>query len=85
MAKRLNPFHSEEVRRKIQASCIIDRLMKHVEGKVDMSSTQISAATALLDRSVAKLSQIQHLGDKENPITVEQIIRKVVDAKDSND
>jgi len=70
MAARLNPRHSQEVRDKIQASVIIDRLQKHVNGDLEMTSTQVNAANSLLDRSVPKLSQIQHVGDNENPVAV---------------
>ena len=71
MAARLNPRHSEMVRAKIQASVLIDRLQKHVKGEIDMSATQVQAAMGLLDRSVPKLSQIQHTGDKDQPVRVE--------------
>ena len=70
MAARLNRHHSEEIRQKIQASVIIDRLEKQIAGELEMTSTQIAAAQTLLDRSVPKLSQIQHVGDTENPVNV---------------
>jgi hypothetical protein len=69
MAARLNRMHSEQVRAKIQASVIIDRLQKHVAGDIEMTASQITAAQVLLDRSVPKLSQIQHVGDPENPVS----------------
>jgi hypothetical protein len=65
MAARLSRAHSEAVRQKIQASVLIDRLQRHVMGELEMSQTQINAANSLLDRSVAKLSQIQHVGDED--------------------
>lgn len=68
MAARLNRRHSEEIRQKIQASNIIYRLQQHIDGEVEMSSTQIAAAQTLLDRSVPKLSQIQHVGDDASPM-----------------
>lgn len=68
MAARLNRHHSEEIRQKIQASNIIHRLQQHIDGEVEMTPTQVQAANALLDRSVPKLSQIQHVGDEEAPI-----------------
>lgn len=68
MAARLNPHHSDMVRQKIQASVLIDRLAKHAAGDLDMTASQIRAAEILLDRSVPKLSQIQHSGDGDNPI-----------------
>lgn len=68
MAARLNRHHSEEIRQKIQASVIIDRLERHINGELELSSTQIAAAQTLLDRSVPKLSQIQHVGDEDQPL-----------------
>lgn len=68
MPARLNRMHSEQVRMKIQASVLIDRLQKHVTGDIEMTPSQITAAQVLLDRSVPKLSQIQHTGDSENPV-----------------
>lgn len=70
MAARLNKRHSEDVRAKIQASVLIDRMHRHVMGTLDMTSTQVNAANSLLDRSVPKLSQIQHIGDENNPLHV---------------
>lgn len=82
MAARLNPHHSDMVRQKIQASVLIDRLQKHAEGEIEMTATQIAAANSLLDRSVAKLSQVQHVGDSENPVhTVTRIEQVIVDPK----
>ena len=70
MAARLNPRHTDMVRQKIQASGLIDRLTRHANGDIEMSSTQVRAAEVLLDRSVPKLSQIQHTGDEDNPVRV---------------
>ena len=64
MASRLNPGHTEMVRQKIQASNIIHRLQQCVNGDVEMTSTQVTAALGLLDRSVPKLQAIQHVGDE---------------------
>jgi hypothetical protein len=77
MAARLNRHHSEEIRQKIQASNIIHRLQQHIDGEVEMSPTQISAAQTLLDRSVPKLSQIQHIGDPENPLDINHTVQFV--------
>lgn len=63
MAARINRMHSEQVRQKIQAAVLCQRLHDHAEGKLEMSSSQIRAAEVLLDRSVPKLSQIQHTGE----------------------
>ena len=68
MAARLNPRHSDVVRAKIQASNLIHRLMQCAEGKIELTSVQVRAIEALLDRSVPKLSQIQHIGDENQPV-----------------
>lgn len=70
MAARLNKHHADEVRAKIQASNIIHRLQQHVNGDIEMSPTQVAAANSLLDRSVAKLQQIQHAGHDGGPLQI---------------
>ena len=70
MAARLNPRHTDMVRQKIQASVLIDRLQKCVDGELEMNRNQLTAAIALLDRSVPKLQQIQHSGDENNPVQI---------------
>jgi hypothetical protein len=67
MAARLNRIHSEQVRLKIQSSVIIDRLQKHFLGKLEMTRDQLKSAEILLDRSVPKLSQIQHANAPGGP------------------
>lgn len=48
---------SEEHRVKIQNSNILNALIEHVEGKRDMSATQVSAGVALLRKVLPDLSQ----------------------------
>lgn len=78
MAARLNKRHTEEVRQKIQASVLIDRLHKVASGELEVTQQQLKATEILLDRSVAKLQAIQVSGDSENPLTFTEIVRKVV-------
>lgn len=73
MAARLSRSHSDQVRQKIQASVIIDRLQKHFMGKLELSRSQLKAAELLLERSVAKLAQIQHTGENGGAISVQFI------------
>ena len=46
------------VREKIKASQIINRLQNHIDGEVELSSTQVRAAEVLLSKSVASVSQV---------------------------
>lgn len=59
MTKGRKPgFHmSEEHRVKIQNSNILNALVEHVEGKREMSATQVSAGLGLLRKVLPDLSQ----------------------------
>jgi len=74
MAARINRKHSEDIRKKIQSSVILNRLQKHFNGELELTRTQLKAAEIMLDRSVPKLSQIQHTGDDGGPLTI-QVVR----------
>jgi len=58
MAARKQNWHTEETRQKIQTSQLINRLMSHAEGKVDLSQTQIQAIKILLGKSLPDLQSI---------------------------
>ncbi len=51
---RADPFHRE--RRKIRESGVLDALIDYIEGKRDLSSSQVSAALGLLRKSISDLS-----------------------------
>lgn len=75
MAARINKRHSDAIRAKIQASCLIHRLQQCGMGEIDLTSVQVNAINSLLDRTVPKLSQIQHVGDADNPVSVALTVR----------
>jgi hypothetical protein len=58
MAARLNRRQQDSVRENIRASQIVNRLQDHVQGKVELSPTQIQAARILLDKCVPNLASI---------------------------
>ncbi|WP_029006316.1 hypothetical protein [Azorhizobium doebereinerae] len=55
--------HDDETRSKIQASQLINRLTDHVLGKVDMTSTQVTAALGLLKKALPDLAAVEHSGE----------------------
>lgn len=59
---RLNLRHQDMVRQKIRVSNIIARLDKHIDGKIEMSTTQVQAARILLDRTVPTLTSTELSG-----------------------
>ena len=65
-ARKLRPFHTDEIRAKIQASQLINRLTDHALGKIELSPTQIKAIEVLLKKSVPDLSSVQLTGPGED-------------------
>lgn len=61
-ARTLRIKHSDEVRAKIQASQLVNRLQGHAMGTVKMTETQIKAAKILLDKALPGLSRVEMSG-----------------------
>ena len=72
-ARKRRPFHNDKTRAKIQASQIINRLQKHIDGEVDMSASQVTAANILLKKTIPDLQATQHSGDDDAPLTVKLV------------
>lgn len=63
MAARTNKIrHDENTRAKIKTSQLINRLTDHVVGKVEMQSTQVTAALGLLKKTLPDLAAVEHSG-----------------------
>lgn len=60
---RLNPKHDARTRAKIQTSQIINRLMKFINGEVEMSASQVTASLGLLKKSLPDLQSIEMTGE----------------------
>lgn len=70
-ARGRKPFMmSDEHRVKIQNSNILSCLLKHVEGKQEMSATQVTAGIALLKKVMPDISSIEISGPDDAPIEV---------------
>lgn len=70
MAARLRLRHQDEVREKIRASQLVNRLEDHAFGETEMTASQVSAALGLLKKCVPDLQATQLSGDPENPFQV---------------
>lgn len=72
MAARKNKIrHDEETRLKIQTSQIINRLMGHVLGTVEMQPSAVTAALGLLRKAMPDLSSVE----SKNETTVRYVAR----------
>ena len=64
MAARLNPRHSDMVRSKIRTTQLLKRLDAHVHGTVDLTPSQVQAATFLVSMSLSKpVQQVEQTGE----------------------
>lgn len=75
----MNKLHQDDVRKKIQASQLLNRLTDHAFGEVELSQSQIKAIEILLKKSLPDLSAVTIAGDDDNPLRIESIVRKIVD------
>lgn len=76
---------SNEHRVKIQNSNILNALIEHVDGKRDMSASQVSAGVALLKKVLPDLSSVEISGDPENPLKMVTRIELVAPRVNSAD
>ena len=53
MAARLRQTHQEEVKEKIQTSQLINRLNNHIDGKIELSNSQIDAIKFLINKRLS--------------------------------
>lgn len=68
---RLNPEHDQRTRAKIQTSQILNRLMAHVEGKVELSPSQVRSAEILLRKTLPDLSSVEYSGPNGGPVQLQ--------------
>lgn len=76
----IGKLHQEDVRRKIQASQLINVLQAHALGETgELSMSRMKAIEILLRKSVPDLSAISLTGEGgEGPVQIEAIERRIV-------
>lgn len=62
--------HDDFTRAKIQTSQLVNRLQNHVDGKVELSSTQVTVALGLLKKALPDLASTQISGDEDKPVGI---------------
>jgi len=78
MAARIRAKHQDEIREKIRASQIINRLQDHVDGTVELSSTQVRSAEILLKKAVPDISTVAV--DVEGDLNITHSLAEVLSA-----
>lgn len=62
---RLNPEHDKRTKAKIQTSQIINRLSSFINGEIELSAAQVTAALGLLKKTMPDLSSVDATVDGE--------------------
>ena len=75
---------TEAHRDKIRNSNILSYLIRHAEGKREMNATQVTAALALLKKTLPDLSSVEVTGDDTNPLNIAHTIRLVAGGRDKD-
>jgi len=84
MPARLRKTHQTDVRSKIQASQLVNRLTDHaLSDKPLLDASQVRAIDILLKKIVPDLQSVQVAGDPDAPLT-HKIVREFVSAPHSN-
>lgn len=74
MAARKQRWHPDEVRQRIKASQLINRLQDHaISEKPLMDNSQVTAARALLNKVLPDLASTEMKGDGGGPVQVKII------------
>jgi hypothetical protein len=71
MAATIRKTRQDEVRAKIKAGNLINRLEKHIGGEIVLETSQIKAIEILLDRSIPKLSSVELTGENGGAVKFE--------------
>jgi hypothetical protein len=67
----MNKLHQDDVRKKIQASQLINVLQDHaLNGESDISPSRMKAIELLLKKSLPDLSSVEISGDEEAPVRI---------------
>lgn len=68
---------TDEHRTKIQNSQILNRLIGHAEGTVEMSATQVSAGLGLLKKALPDLSSVDMTATHDVTDTMAEVLKEV--------
>jgi len=71
VGRPIGKLHQDDVRRKIQASQLINVLQDHaLTGEGEITPTRMKAIEILLRKSIPDLSAVELSGDSDNPVNM---------------
>lgn len=80
MAARLTKRLADQTRDSIKTSMLINRLVDHALGNVEMKSTQVRAAEILLNKTLPNLKQSDDTLQVEGEVGVRKVIKEYVES-----
>jgi hypothetical protein len=75
MAARKNLTHTDKTRERIKASMLLNRLEKFVEGEVELTAPQVTAALGLLKKVVPDLQAVSLEGSVDHKVVGEVVFK----------
>lgn len=75
MAARKHLWHDDRTRAKIQTSQLINRLNSFVNGEVELSPAQVSAALGLIKKTLPDLQAVSLEGNMDHKVKVEGALK----------
>ena len=83
MAARKDSRLKTQHREAIKTRMILNRLTDHVDDKVEMSTTQVTAALGLLRKALPDLKATEHTGEIEHKFPTDVTVNVVSPEKDA--
>ena len=68
MAARKDPKNRDSSNKLIQASQLLNRLISHVNGEIELSTSQVNAAKIVIGKYIPDLKAIEHSGKIDSSI-----------------
>lgn len=69
-ARDVKTLHDEKTKRLIQASQLINRLIAHANGEIEMTQSQVNAARIVIGKAIPDLKAIEHSGEVSGALNV---------------
>lgn len=77
MAARKNPKNRDSSNKLIQATQLLNRLISHANGEVELTQSQINAAKIVIGKYIPDLKSIEHSGEINSSINANLYIKFV--------
>lgn len=71
MAARKDPKNRDSSNKLAGATQLLNRLIKHANGEIDMTPTQVNAAKIVIGKYIPDLKAVEHSGKDGGPVILQ--------------